>query len=243
MPATYNKQRVLTQLLAELPRGTEERETGSGKAEGRPVLEQFLYALCREGTTRDKADRAFRSLRESFFDWNEIRVSSIREVAGALQDLPRPELRAQRIISFLQEVFETTYSFDLEGLHKKGLKEAAKKLDRFEAANDYSVSWVIQKSLGGHAVPVDAPTLRVVRRLGLVESDQTDIEAVRTSLEHQIPKAKGPAFTDLVSKLANDFCLAEAPLCPRCPLGSHCPKLVQQHEATTTAQLSAARSR
>jgi endonuclease-3 len=243
MPATYNKQRVLTQVLAELPRSAEERETACGKSEGRPVLEQFLYALCREGTTREKADRAFRSLRESFFDWNEIRVSSIREVASALQDLPRPDHRAQRIISFLQEVFETTYSFDLEGLHKKGLKEAAKKLDRFEAANDYCVSWVIQKSLGGHAVPVDVPTLRVVRRLGLVESDQTDIEAVRTSLEHQIPKAKGPAFTDLVSKLANDCCLAEAPLCSRCPLGSHCPKLVQQQDAATTAQLSAARSR
>src|SRR5262245_59347011 len=130
MPATPNKQRALTQLLAEIPKLTDERDSGN-KAAGRPVLEQFLYAVCREGTTRDKADRAFRALREAFFDWNELRVSSVREVADALHNLPRAEARAQRIIGFLQEVFETTFSFDLEGLHKKGLKEAGKKLDRY----------------------------------------------------------------------------------------------------------------
>ena len=39
--------------------------------------------------------------------------------------------------AFLQEVFETTFSFDLEGLQKKGLKQAAKQLGRYQAADDY----------------------------------------------------------------------------------------------------------
>src|SRR5258708_4923178 len=77
--------------------------------ERRPVLEQFLYALCREGVTREQADCAYRGLREQFFDWNEVRVSSVRELADSLQSLPNSEARAQRIIEFLQEVFETTF--------------------------------------------------------------------------------------------------------------------------------------
>src|SRR5439155_10868311 len=100
--------------------------------------------------TRDQADRAFRGLREQFFDWNEVRVSSGREVEEAIADLPEAEPRAERLISFLQEVFEADFSFDLEGLRKKGLKEAAKQLATYQAANDYVVAWVVQQSLGGH---------------------------------------------------------------------------------------------
>ena len=69
--------------------------------------------MCREGTTREPADKAFRQLQDRFFDWNEVRVSSTRELAEALAGLPHPEARAERIIDFLQEVFETEFSFDL----------------------------------------------------------------------------------------------------------------------------------
>src|SRR5437868_4941304 len=174
MPTATNKQRVVTQLLTALKKRYEPPEP-----EARPVLEQFVYAVCREGTTRDQADRAYRSLCERFFDWNEVRVSSARELEEALENLPNAEARAQRLISLLQEVFETTYSFDLESLHKKGLKQAAKQLSRYQAANDYAVAWVIQQSLGGHAIPLDSPSLRVLQRLGLVEEEMGDPESLR----------------------------------------------------------------
>jgi endonuclease-3 len=222
MAATTNKQRVLNQLFAAQPKGGP-RECGEGKAEARPVLEQFLYAICREGVSRERAERAYRALRERFFDWNEIRVSSSREVSEALAGLPDPEGRAQRVIDLLQEVFETDFSFDLEGLHKKGLKQAAKQMARYKAANDYAVAWVVQQSLGGHAIPLDAPSLRVLRRLGLVEGEHADLEALRASLEHQVPKSRGPLFNDLVSALAEDYCWQEDPGCPSCPLSSSCP--------------------
>ncbi|HLJ92361.1 MAG TPA: hypothetical protein VKU02_04130 [Gemmataceae bacterium] len=199
MPTATNKQRVLTQIFTTLKKRYE-----PGEPEPRLVLEQFLYAVCREGATRAQADRAYRNLQERFFDWNEIRVSSSREVEEALGSIPDAENRANRLISFLQEVFETTFSFDLESLHKKGLKQAAKQLSRYQAANDYAVSWVIQHSLGGHAIPLDGPSLRVVRRLGLIDGGEDDLEALRTSLEHLIPKSRGPLFIELISAMAHD---------------------------------------
>jgi endonuclease III len=218
MPTTTNKQRLLNQLFATLAKAGK-----GGEPEPRPVLEQFVLAICREGVTREAAERAFRNLRERFFDWNEIRVSSSRELAEALEGLPDAEGRAQRLIDLLQEVFETTFSFDLEGLHKKGMKQAAKTLLRYQAANDYAVAWVVQQSLGGHALPLDAPSLRVLRRLGLIENDQEDLEALRASLEHQIPKARGAQFCDLISAVADEVCLEDEPNCSACQLSSHCP--------------------
>src|SRR5437660_70819 len=194
MPTTINKQRLLTQIFTALKKRYDPAEP-----EPRPVLEQFLYAICREGASRAEGDRAFQNLQERFFDWNEVRVSSVREVEEVLGDIPEAEARANRLVSLLQEVFETTFSFDLELLHKKGLKQAAKQLSRYQAANDYSVSWVIQHSLGGHAIPLDGPSIHVLRRLGLLDDTEGESEAMRTSLEHLIPKSRGPLFTELVS--------------------------------------------
>ncbi|HMC63541.1 MAG TPA: hypothetical protein VKI65_01235 [Gemmataceae bacterium] len=218
MPTTANRQRVLTQLFTTLKKRYQPSEP-----EPRPVLEQLIYAICREGATREQADRAYRNLQERFFDWNEVRVSSAREIEETLADLPEAEIRAQRLISFLQEVFETTFSFDLEILQKKGVKQAAKQLARFQAANDYAVAWVVQQSLGGQAIPLDAPTLRALRRLGLIDDDTENLEVLRASLEHQIPKAKSALFSELVSALASECCWEDEPDCVSCPLSSDCP--------------------
>jgi len=154
MATTINKQRLLNQLFSAA------RKTLDSEVEPRPVLDQVIYGLCREAATPEQADQAFASLRERFFDWNEVRVSSVRELEESFEGMSQPEARAQRLVSFLQEVFETHFSFDLENLQKKGLKEAAKQLSRYEALNDYVIAWVTQRSLGGHAIPLDTPTLR-----------------------------------------------------------------------------------
>jgi endonuclease III len=217
MTATNNKQRLLASLFTTLKKHYPESNPPE-----RPVLEQMVYALLREGSTAEEADAAFDRIKAQFFDWNEVRVSSEHEVAEALTGLPDAAARAERVIGLLQEVFESTYSFDLESLHKKGLKQAAKQIGRYQAANDFTVAWVTQQTLGGHAIPLDAPTLRTVRRLGLVDSDAVDSEAVRTSLEHQIPKAKGPLFNELISLLARDYCWEDSPNCAQCPIRGEC---------------------
>lgn len=215
MATTINKQRSLTHLFTAAKKRIEADD------EARPVLQQFIYGLCRENATREQADEAYRFLCEKFFDWNEVRVSSTHELEDAFDGMSNPEQRAERLISFLQEVFEIHFSFELDKLQKEGLKQAAKKLSRYQSANDYAVSWVVQRTLGGHAIPVDAPTLRCVSRLGLLEGEP-DEEHARATLEHLVPKAKGALFTDGVSDIAGEYCWEEQPQCGSCPLSGDC---------------------
>lgn len=233
MATTINKQKIVNHLFTSLGKLGKTRPMDE-----RPVIEQFIYAILRENSTRDAADQAFKSMQEHFFDWNEVRVSSTLEIVEALEGIvAEPEARAQRVIDFLQEIFETTYSFDLEPLlevlQKKGLKQASKQLSRYQAANDYAVAWVMQHSLGGHSIPLDASAQRVLRRLGIVE-EESDLEALRASVEHQVPKTKGTQFVDLVSAVADAVCFEEDPACPSCPLRSVCPT-GQEVMATVTA--------
>lgn len=231
MTTTTQKHKVFSQVFTALGKGGRARE-----AAPRKVLEQFLYAICREGTTREAADSAYRALEEKFYDWNEIRVSSPRELADVLAEfVTDSEARAQRLIEFLHEVFETTFSFDLEALQKKGFKQAAKQLARYQAANDYAVAWVVQQSLGGHSIPLDENALRVLRRLGLIEDGENDLEALRASLEHQVPKARGTEFVDLISAVAVEHCWEEDPACPMCPLHKRCPTGMDMKAASVSA--------
>ena len=171
MATTINKQRLLTHLFNAARKAAE----AEPEPEPRPVLHEFIYALCREGATPRTGRPAFSNLCERFFDWNEVRVSSLRELEEAFDGLPNAAARAERLSAFLHEVFETEFSFDLDKqLLKKGLKLAAKQLAGYQAANDYVGAWVMQRSLGGHAIPLDAPTLRCARRLGLVDGDHQD---------------------------------------------------------------------
>ncbi|MBA4188505.1 MAG: endonuclease [Planctomycetaceae bacterium] len=222
MPAITNKQQLLTQSQTALKKRFPLPE--ADEAEPRPLLEELIYAICREASTSADADAGYARLRKTFVDWNEVRVSTVQEVGDVLRPLSGSGSRAKRIIGLLQEVFEDKYSFDLSELDKKGLKDTARKLRFYkEGVNDYAVAWVIQRTLGGHAIPLDEPTLRVLRRLGVIEDfDPDNLEAVRGSIEHVIPKTRGSEFTDLMSVLAKELCTEHDPNCPNCPLKSDC---------------------
>lgn len=187
------------------------------------VLEAVLFGICHESTTREQADTAMSRFREAFFDWNELRVSSVEEIQDALNGLPQPELKAQRIRRFLRQLFSRTYKFDLDHLGKKPLKESIKTLQEFEAMqSDFVLATVIQQALGGHAMPVDEPIRRCLVRLGFAE-EETPVESIRATLERAVPKTRGPGFVDLLEVLAHDTCVAVDPNCPECVLVKLCP--------------------
>src|SRR4051794_14023122 len=150
------------------------------------VLEGIVYGICHEGSTREQANQALSRFKDDFFDWNEVRVSSLEEIQGALAGLPDPEERATQIRRFLRQLFDRTYGFTLDMLSKKPLKESIKFLQEYEAfASDYVLATVIQQSLGGHAIPVDTPMHRALSRLGVAEADVDDA-TLRALLERAV---------------------------------------------------------
>ncbi len=143
MATTINKQRLLTHLF----NATKKAVDVDSDVEPRPVLHEFIYALCREDATREEGDRAFQNLCDRFFDWNEVRVSSIRELEEAFAGLSNPLGRAERLSAFLREVFDTEFSFDLDKqLLKKGLKLAS------QAVGGLSGGQRIHRRLGNAAI-------------------------------------------------------------------------------------------
>ena len=221
--ATPSKAQFLTEVQTLLkkrykPKGDKEKDHVR-----LTVLESVVYAIAHEGATRFLAQEALDRFKSNFFDWNEVRVSTIEEVRTTLGATTDSEPRAQKIRRFLRQLFEKTYGFTLEALAKKPLKESMKVLSEYEAIeSDFVMATVIQQSLGGHAIPIDGDSRRALERLGVVESD-LDISAVRSLIERAVPKNRGFEFLNLLEDLAHDTCVANDPHCSDCELRKICP--------------------
>lgn len=83
------------------------------------VLDTLLFAVCLENNTFTQAQQALQKIKEDFFDYNEVRVSSITELQEVFVGQPQPERKALRIRETLQHVFEGRYSYEMEELKRK----------------------------------------------------------------------------------------------------------------------------
>ncbi|MDH3718390.1 MAG: hypothetical protein OES79_09745, partial [Planctomycetota bacterium] len=137
-----------------------------------PVLEQLVFACCLEDAQEKEAQRAFNAVEEQFFDWNEVRVSSVKELSEVMQMLPFPREAATRLKRTLQSVFEANYSFDLDKLKKENLGVAIKKLNKHDGVTPFGVALVTQTALGGHAIPVSRGSLEVLYILGVINEKE-----------------------------------------------------------------------
>jgi endonuclease III len=173
-------------------------------AASRTVVEHLLFACCLEDAHHDAAEEAFAALVHTFFDWNEVRVTSISELSEVMACLSDPRAAANRIKRVLHAVFEATFNFDLENVRKKNLGPTVTWLEKLDGTTRFTVAYVVQAALAGHAIPMDAGSMAVLRLLDLV-SDKDVQAGVVPGLERAVSKSKGIEFGSLLHELGADY--------------------------------------
>ena len=172
--------------------------------ENRTVLEHLLFACCLEDARYETAEEAFAALVHTFFDWNEVRVTSLSELSEVMAALPDARAAANRVKRVLHGVFEELYSFDLEDKRKKNLGPTVKWLEKIDGTTKFSVAYVVQSALGGHSLPIDAGTLAALRVVDFV-SDKDVAAGEVPGLERAVSKSKGVEVGSLLHHLGADF--------------------------------------
>lgn len=166
----------------------------------RSVLEHLLFACLLEDSPQEAAEQVFQALKRDYFGWNEVRVSTIRELTDALKPLVNPAASAARLKQTLHSVFESVYEFDIESLKKQNIGQAAKLLQKYNGTTPFVVAYVTQNALGGHAIPLNRGTLITLHTVRLV-SDAEFKQAVVPGLERTVPKNKGAEVGSLLHQL------------------------------------------
>ena len=193
-----------TQLLTKLQKVLKQNYKPVLPDTGRPVLEQAMFACCLENAGYEAAEKAFTRLGENYFDLNEVRVTTVAELADALQHVPDPARAALSLRRVLQSVFESTYSFSLEHARKGAIANGIKVLQGLQGVPEFVTSFVVSTGLGGHAIPLDDGALAVLWLSGLITQEEYDARSAPW-LERAIPKKEGKEFSSLLHQLGADL--------------------------------------
>ncbi len=163
----------------------------------RPVLEQVLYACCLENAAYDAAEKSLQRLLQAYFDLNEIRVTTVAELAEVLSDLPDPPHAALALRRVLQGVFESTYNFSLENAKKHSISHGLKTLEHLHGIPPFVVHYVALTGLGGHFVPLDLGALSALYLAGIISQEEYDSGKV-AGIDRYVPKKVAGEFTSLL---------------------------------------------
>ena len=181
----------------------------------RPLAEHILYACCLENSTSDQASEAFGKLQTLYIEWNEVRVSSTKELAEVMDCLADPADAAHRIRRTLHNLYESFYDYDIDFLTKENLGKAQKTIKSFQGKAkkmlDFAVNYVTQNGLGGHCIPLNSEAYEILLILDIISKNERRFKKV-PGLERAISKNKGAEFGALMHAFSIDF--AENPYDP-----------------------------
>ena len=194
--ATPNRAALLTKTYRVLKKHYQPAAPPSDRS----LLEHLLFACCLENSVHSVAESVYSVLVNQFFDWNEIRVSSVRELAEAMHDLTDAPEAANRLKNSLQSVFESNYAFDLEAFKKQNIGQAVKTLQKYNGTTPFTISYIKQTALGGHSIPVNKGVLVALVVIGIISEGEAK-KGVVPGLERAISKSNGIEFGSLLHQM------------------------------------------
>ncbi len=186
-------------------------------------MDQLVALALTSGVSGPQAVKTMKALRESFVDWNEIRISYRREIAEVIAEVDKPKAsdRAQALKVFLEKLYMdhnmAALSF-LEGLEADQAFDYLKQmpfLGEGVAAAMVSLAMEPGKFL---AVP---DVLRVPGRIGLAGKGATP-SRVRKTLEDSSTEEQRFRAHYLFALHGMDICRSRMPYCAECGLSSIC---------------------
>ncbi|QDT52543.1 hypothetical protein Pan44_05550 [Caulifigura coniformis] len=193
-----DRQELLSKVLGVLKK----RYKTAPPKHNKPVLETLLFAVLLEDVPYPEAEEAYDSLLKSFFDLNEIRVSSVAEIEDSLGDLPDAGWRALRIREILQYCFEKFFAFDMEPIRRKTLDVAEKSLDKIKYLTPFAREFTLLHGLAAHAIPLDPSSHEFLGWLGVASAD--NIRQAMDDVRGAVRKADVPLFLHLVHSMGSD---------------------------------------
>ena len=163
-----------------------------------------MFACCLEDAGYEAAEEAFAALVHTFFDWNEVRVTSLSELSEVMAGLPDPRVASNRIKRVLHGIFEANYSFDLEDKRKKNLGPTVKWLEKLDGTTQFTVAYVVQAAWAATKFPSTPAPWPSCRILDLV-TEKDAAAGVVPGLERAVAKSKGIEFGSLLHQLGADY--------------------------------------
>ena len=161
--ATSNRANIINNVFKVLKKHYEPITTPE-----RSLLDNLLYACCLEDAPYAAADDCFARLQESYFDWNEVRVTTVRELGEVFNKIPNSTANALNLKNTLQSIFEAHYRFEIDDFKKQNQGKTVAMLESYKGTTPFTIAFATQRNLGGHAIPLGKGGIDIMYILSLI---------------------------------------------------------------------------
>jgi endonuclease-3 len=185
-----------------------------------PVSE-LVCTIISQNTNDNLRDQAYRTLRQRFPTWEEVRDASVQEVIDAIKTAGLGQTKAPRMQEALRRITAERGRLELDFLREMSVEDAKAWLTAMDGVGPKTAAIILLFSLGMPAFPVDTHIHRVSRRLGLIPP-QASRERAHELLEAMLPPETYYAFHLNLIQHGREVCQARKPRCELCTLRDLC---------------------
>jgi len=189
----------------------------------RDILDLIVFHKFHFFMPEREAIQAFRRLKTAFVDWNEVRISSVKEIQEIFAGVPDSLELAIFVKDFLEQLHRENQSVSLEFLVEKNLAEIRKYLKGIRGVDPATISMVLRLRKDYPALPVSVAMERALVRLGVVRAG-----GKRDQHEKQLHAVIDPeqalSFHHFFLDLSRETCPLdeEKVQCPSCMIRRSC---------------------
>ena len=171
-----------------------------------PVLDSITDHLILAHLMRHASDSealaAYRRLRESTVDLNELRVTPVDELEEILgSDFPNARAAAECMTKTLAALFNRCHHLDLSFLADMPRRDARAYLQSLDGMDAFCAALVMSRGLGHPSMPVDERVLEWLRNRNAVPATATAAQA-EALLERVVPPAQYEQTLTLLRRAA-----------------------------------------
>jgi endonuclease III len=134
----------------------------------REILDLVIFHKIHLHLDRAEAFQAFRRLKHDFVDWNEVRISSIREIQEVLGPSEDGLEMAVFIKNFLEFVHQEFRRMDLEFLAEQSNAEIRKFFKQVRGLDASTIHLILRLRKDYPVLPVNARMESTLTRVGVV---------------------------------------------------------------------------
>ena len=182
-------------------------------------LDVLIATILSQNTNDGNRDRAYKSLKARFADYESMASAPVEELAEAIRPAGLHRQKAERIQRILREIKARQGSYDLSYLKNVSREEALKELLKFKGVGKKTAGIVLTFSLKKPYFAVDTHISRITKRLGLVREREDPHEVMNALVPDEL---KYQLHLHLI-RHGREVCTARKPRCDECVIADLCP--------------------
>lgn len=150
-------------------------------------MHELVGTILSHRTTHTNEVTAYRTMRDRFPSWEQVRDAPLPDLINAIQTANYPEVKAPYIQNLLRHLFQETGAANLDFLSNLSTQEAMNWLTALPGIGLKTATILLLFKFHKPVLPVDTHVHRVTQRLGLI-GPKVSAEKAHTLLLSYLPQ-------------------------------------------------------